>query len=174
MTPLWLLDVDGVLNAVSELTTLRKLDPQEHWTDYQLGEARGYNIIWSRTVAERIGTLHTEGHVEVQWLTTWEEHAQTEIAPLLGLPHFELAGKREYEGPGWWKLPLAQRATTLQRPFVWTDDDITAGTGAIEWAKQRLEHGGAPAALVTPKWDLGITPKQLAFIEKFVAEVSCV
>ena len=174
MTPLWLLDVDGVLNAVNHLSTLRELEEGTHWPDFKLGAARGYDIIWSPSLVERISALHTDGHVEVRWLTTWEEHAQTEIAPMLGLPHFELAGKREYEGAGWWKLPIAQRAVGLERPFVWTDDDLTESAGAFEWMRHRHETSGGKACAVTPKWDLGISPKQLALIEQFIGDQSCV
>lgn len=189
MTPLWLLDVDGVLNAVNLLQDLKALEENTSWPDYCEGRAESgrspghtYNIIWSPTLIKRITALHESGTVDIRWLTTWETRAQTEIAPLLGLPHFELAGQRDLaaehrqlttggDTPGdyWWKLPLARAAVvdTPDRRLIWTDDDLTSVPEAVQWARQRWENGGGQACLVMPRWELGISPNQMDVIEAF-------
>lgn len=177
MKPLWLLDVDGVLNAVNVLSELQSMPEDACWPDYRKGRAESgrrpghtFQIIWSPTLIERITALHESGRVEIRWLTTWEERAQTEIAPLLGLPHFELAGKRNLktEGRWWWKLPIAQAATAPERALVWTDDDLPGVPEAKRWMLRRFEERGGKSMLVSPKFDVGISSAQMDAIEAFL------
>jgi len=184
--PLWLLDVDGVLNAVNIIEDLQALEGDINWPDYQVGRALSgrpaghtYKIIWSPTLVKRITALVEEDLVEIQWLTTWEERAQTQIGPLLGLPHFELPGKRDLgaehqslitgAGDYWWKFPLAREAVaeTPQRPLIWTDDDLVSVPEATAWARKRWQDGGGMAMLVNPAWEIGLSPRQMDAIEAF-------
>jgi hypothetical protein len=187
--PLWLLDVDGVLNAVNVIEDLQALEQDTNWPDYQVGRADGgrrpghtFQIIWSPTLVKRMVVLVEADLVEIRWLTTWEGRAQTEIAPLLGLPHFELAGERNFEaeyraysdranvGDYWWKFPIARAAVedTPQRALIWSDDDLPAIPEASEWARERWKNGGGQACLVSPRFDLGISPRQMEAIEQFI------
>jgi hypothetical protein len=176
MKPLWLLDVDGVINAVNVLSDLQGWDRHIRegtcWGDYCDGEAtshRAFGIIWSPGLIKRITALHESGDVEIRWLTTWEDKAQTEIAPLVGLPHFEVAdGPMHWEdfSPDWWKLPRAKANAGHERPLIWTDDDLVSARAAHAWASDRP----GLALLVAPRWDVGISPKGMDVIEDFVAE----
>src|SRR5882672_976454 len=118
-----LLDVDGVLNAVTDT-------PGPHWDTWRQERvyltpnktSRGFEIRWAPAVCEFLSTLHDEG-VEILWLTTWERSAFEMLGPALGLPTWRLAGQRNYvaeEDGGWWKLPIAQALYEWdQKPFVW-------------------------------------------------------
>lgn len=65
MTPLLLLDVDGVLNALA--------DDGEHvvaWPDWRRGRAEAdgtaWPILWAPAVVERLRSWHDSGLVEIQ------------------------------------------------------------------------------------------------------------
>jgi HAD domain in Swiss Army Knife RNA repair proteins len=90
--PLWLLDVDGVLNVVT-------LAPDATlWPRWRRGVARtddrsrAWPITWSPDVIDRLTDLLTARRVEIAWLTTWGEDANDELAALLGLPQLPVAG----------------------------------------------------------------------------------
>lgn len=124
-----LLDVDGVLNAVTngELGAF--------WTDWRVDEINGFVINWSPTVTAFLRSLHDKG-VEILWLTTWGQLANDHLCEVMGLPHFPVAGEFfdfEYER-GWWKLPLAQELYERDLvPFVWIDDDLSYEIAARDW-----------------------------------------
>ncbi len=90
--PLWLLDVDGVLNAVA-------LEPDHQvWPRWRRGVARtdrrtrAWPIQWAPDVIEHLLGWHGQGRVEIAWLTTWGAYANDELATLLGLPRLPVAG----------------------------------------------------------------------------------
>jgi len=89
--PVWLLDVDGVVNAVSRFP-----DPKV-WDDWQSGTAVADGTEWpitfSPSVTGTIRRLHEQGLVEVRWLTTWRGNANGSLRDLLGLPEFAVAGE---------------------------------------------------------------------------------
>ncbi len=179
--PLWLLDVDGVLNAATSSPD------RSVWDDWQRGEAVAAGRVWpiwfSPTVCRRIGHLHEEGSVDVRWLTTWEDDANAGLRELLGLPRLPVAGRaREVHAgnpgphgfvgrtpprpaPGWWKLTVARRVADPDpmRPLVWTDDDLRYEQEALAWAEDRP----GPRLLVAPQTHVGLTPPQLDAIEEF-------
>lgn len=80
---------------------------------------------------------------DLVWATTWEEGANTWVAPRLGLPDLPLLPwTDEPEEPGvHWKTP-ALVAWAAGRPFVWVDDEI----GAADRAWIAAHHPG-PALL---------------------------
>ncbi|MCU1676595.1 MAG: hypothetical protein JWM93_1353, partial [Frankiales bacterium] len=148
--PLWLLDVDGVVNAVTRVP-----DPSV-WHDWQRGSAVADGIEWpivfSRTVARTVRRLHEERLAEVRWLTTWGEAANESLRHLLELPQLAVVARQERrqlapfpdapgaadgafhgaasvaEGPReWWKFGAVRRlvqATDNGRSLIWTDDDL--------------------------------------------------
>ncbi|MCD0445808.1 hypothetical protein LO763_19555 [Glycomyces sp. A-F 0318] len=102
------------------------------------------------------------------WATTWEDHANTVLAPLLGLPRLPVvrwpapssADEREDR---WWNLHWKTRALTTWaggRPFVWVDDEITGAD--IDWVAAR--HPGR--ALLHPvDAAKGLTHRDLATLD---------
>ena len=86
---------------------------------------------------------------ELVWATTWEDEANTELAPRLGLPRLpvvhwpEPSGEEDELEDRWFNLHWKTRtlvAWANGRPFAWVDDEI-ADTD-IEWVAAR-HHGRA-------------------------------
>jgi hypothetical protein len=121
--PLLFLDVDGVLNPVCP-------HPDAGFDTHTLF---GYAVLlsarhgaWLRELADTY---------ELVWATTWEEHANTHVAPALGLDPLPVVRLSGYvPRPGDPRIPLmelfsAQKWAPLLRhaggrPFAWVDDVI--------------------------------------------------
>ncbi|MFH8842793.1 hypothetical protein [Streptomyces sp. NPDC017868] len=90
---------------------------------------------------------------ELVWATTWEEDANSWVAPRLGLPDLPLVTWVDGpEEPGLhWKTP-ALVAWAAGRPFVWVDDEI----GAADRAWVAARHPG-PALLHRVDAGTGLT-----------------
>jgi hypothetical protein len=94
------------------------------------------------------------------WATTWLEDANTEIAPLLGLPDLPVvtwpepdgATQREDQWLGLcWKTRTVA-AWAAGRPFAWVDDEITDADR--DWVS---EHHRYQALLRTVDASTGLT-----------------
>ena len=185
MTPLLLLDVDGVLNA------LAGGDP-ELWPEWRLGRAtadgRAWPIRWAPGAVERLRGWHEQGRVELQWLTTWGHWANLELRALLDLPLLRVAGTYENEGPfagsrddedvtahaavapaapdeltgRWWKHDVVRRLRNADpdRLLVWVDDELHGRANPyVDWAER---HG---VLAVGPDPLTGLSPADLDAIE---------
>jgi len=116
--PLLFLDVDGPLVPFCE-------DPQR---------ARRHATPDSRLnrLSPKLGLRLAALPCELVWATTWEDDANTEIAPRLGLPALPVVTWPEssgHEREDLW-LGLCWKTRTLVdwaggRPFAWVDDEIT-------------------------------------------------
>lgn len=159
-TPIWLLDVDGVLNAVCH-------EPDFYiWDDWQVTRAMGFPITYSPTVVESISRWHNAGVVEVRWLTTWEDHANMDLDINFDVEEFGVAGyMRDFPDARWWKLPIAQKTWAEGRPIVWTDDDIRWDNEASQWVKS-LDRDRMLA--ISPNTKTGLLPRHLKTIEEFL------
>ncbi len=130
-TPIWLLDVDGVVNAFDETRPVLG-----DWDDWQTFTACGFPMRYSPAMTSRIRTLHETGQVEVRWLTTWGRKANTDLKPF-GLPEFEVAAEQPFhERLSWWKLPVAQELFAHGNAIIWTDDDIRYSSSATNWLRE--------------------------------------
>ena len=115
--PIWLLDVDGVLNAFHDSGPVLG-----DWGDWQTFTSNGFPIRYSPAMTAHIRGLHERGTVEVRWLTTWGAMANTHLKEF-GLPEFEVAAEAPFrERDGWWKLPVAQALFDQGHAIIWTDD----------------------------------------------------
>lgn len=157
--PRLFLDVDGVLNG----DALKK----PAWGDWRRDTAYNFPIWWSPTLANVIKAWSEES-AEVLWLTTWESAAQEHIAPLMGFPHWELAGgSYEENAREWWKFTLVKNLwETDHRPFVWIDDDINDYHVAKEWL---LSLDRTQAIGVCPRSSRGLSPSGVVTISEFLA-----
>ncbi len=164
--PVWLLDVDGVLNAHDPGWNG---DVAEGWARADRGRFR---IRWSPALVHGIRTLAAGDVVEVRWATTWVPWIDA-IEGLLGLPPWALAYDGPYEGSGtpatptpWRKLDAALAVVEDEgRPLIWTDDDAIPTVGE---ELDRLTSGGQPALLVRPHHRHGLQPADLADIGAFI------
>lgn len=179
--PLWFLDVDGVVNAVT------RYPDRGVWPDFQRIEARASGTLWpiwfSPTVIEFLARTHLAGRAELRWLTTWEHEANLDLREKLGLadlgvPALKVAGvadpcacRGEGDSPGqvrhglqgWWKRCAVEAVLADDpRPFIWTDDDLRIERHAREWARSQ---GGLPLA---PFPTLGLAPHDLQAITEFL------
>ncbi|WP_329103074.1 hypothetical protein OG792_25675 [Micromonospora sp. NBC_01699] len=180
-TPVWLLDIDGVVNAISRKPD-RSAWPRDQWVTGTASSAGAdWPILAAQPVLDFIRTVHESGRAEVRWHTTWQHDARN-LARLLRLPRFATQdspefGEREQllagAAPvavhrGWWKYPAAERVVRDEgRPLVWTDDDAT-------WELRAHDNGNelsrlAPTLIVSPQTHLGLTPKHLRNIDAFLS-----
>jgi hypothetical protein len=193
MTPLVLLDVDGVLNAVDPDPDLRV------WPDYRRGRAaaggRQWPIAWSPTVVQAV--LSWREVADVHWLTTWGSLANGALRELLGLPALPVAGAPP--GPSdltaagagsgsdaaqgslaavtaaapdaltgrWWKFDVVRERvrTEPERPVVWLDDDLAGQRDLRTWMEQH-----ARCLLLSPTPRTGLRPDDLDLVSGFLAE----
>jgi hypothetical protein len=182
--PLVLLDVDGVLNVLS--------DSADGWpvlaAGWAVAEGRRYPINWAPDVIDALRRWLDEG-VEVQWLTTWGHDANDSLRHLLGLPELPVAGTYRQEPWGapeaagdshasvapaapdpltgqWWKYDVVQRLLREHpgRTLIWVDDELhLEGTRFRRWAD---EH---PSVIpIGPDGRYGLTPDHLAQIDELL------
>jgi hypothetical protein len=185
--PLWLLDVDGVLNAVA------KRPDRGVWRDWQHGQATADGVEWpiwfSPTVTGTIARLHENGVAEVRWLTTWGANANGRLRELFGMPELAVAGEPPQvsgdHGAGshgeavaragaepveraWWKLEAVQRIVSgePERPVIWTDDDLDGERDAVSWVERHVPR----RLLLSPRPAIGLTPRQLRAIRSYCGD----
>lgn len=149
----WLLDVDGVLNANK---------PGWSAAPYQgraYADVDEFKLRWAPALIERIKGIHRPGLVDVVWCTTWCPWAD-QVERLMGLPEFGRAWTDDKRG---WHAREAKRGAARDviasgRRLVWTDDD------AIPYDRTGLEG----ALLIAPRVVRGLQPDDLDAIEAFV------
>lgn len=189
MRPLLLLDVDGVLNAVTA-----RPDP-DVWPDWERGTAvaagRAWPIHWSPTVVRAV--VGWRERADVQWLTTWGHDANRSLSELLGLPEMPVVGTAADAdfppAPGesdpllsgslaavtpaapdeltgrWWKFDLVRRVVQgdPSRRVVWVDDDLARQVEVRAWMERE-----ADSLLVAPSPRTGVSPADVAAVEAFL------
>ena len=123
LPPVLFLDVDGVIA------------PSGGEPSYG-GPVRWANLLPGRkhfpaAVLDRVVELDVRGVVRVEWLTSWEGDAATNLAPALGLPvwpvHTRGGAPKWWECPvdtDWWKQRVVFGALEKGARVVWCDDDI--------------------------------------------------
>ncbi len=186
MTPLLLLDVDGVLNALSD-----DLPDPSVWSRWQRGFAKAdgmsWPIVFALDVVEQLVRWHEQGAAELQWLTTWGHAANGGLRDLLGMPRLQVAGTYDNEdapvgasspdalshaaaAPSapdplsgqWWKYDVVRRVLDQQpdRLVVWLDDELHSPTSPFRrWAEQQPN-----LRPVGPDPRSGLTPHDLDVI----------
>lgn len=149
--PVWLLDVDGVLNAT-----------RPGWGGP--GQARHVNVDghtlrlrWEPKTVACIRTLHMAAVVEVRWCTTWCPWADT-LETLWRLPTLTRAWTEPQ--PDTWeaKVTAARAVLDSGRRLVWTDDDLDPA---------ELADTAGRALLIHPQPRRGLRPEHLHEIERF-------
>jgi hypothetical protein len=162
--PLWLLDVDGVLNANRPGWGAAPRRTQV------LADGVFWKLRWAPALIERIWALHRTGAVEIRWATSWIGNTD-KVEAALHLPHFESAYEdpapgRAYAPDGLHagcKLAAAMRAIAEQRRLIWTDDDAIPST----WLARPDDLGDA-ALLIAPRPNRGLQPADMDAIGAFI------
>jgi hypothetical protein len=180
--PLWLLDIDGVVNALGA-TLPDDVWPADQWVQrLVVAEVPGRGllrlpVLAARPVLEFVAAVHAARTAEIRWHSTWRAAAITSLSPALGLPAMPISIAPEWSSgrvatPGWWKLPAAQRARATGRRLVWTDDDLGAqsGHGRQQDVLALAElSASADALLLGPPARTGLRPADLDAIARFIA-----
>lgn len=171
--PVWLLDIDGVINALGSEFACATAWPGDDWHSGWATAADGdkFWITAAEPVLEFIRRVHEEGLAEIRWLTTWRG-AAVNVARLLNLPRFpcqqeypsSTGAQKERAHYVWWKQPCAEHVVEVeQRSLVWTDDDLHRELSIK--ARHKLQKAGA--LLVRPDDITGLGPADLTRIENY-------
>jgi hypothetical protein len=157
MRPVLLVDVDGPLNPYAAkphrrpegYRTHRLLTPR--WEAAERRRLIDHGLPNRRVRPLRVWLNAAHGPalralpLDLVWATTWDEEANTFIAPVLGLPELPFivwSSPRVTPGGGvFWKTPEVV-AWAEGRAFAWIDDEITEADRT--WV---TEHHDGPAFL---------------------------
>lgn len=166
---MWLLDVDGVLNASSK--------PGWHAPParrYAYADGIEFKMRWAPSLIDAIVDLHRSGTVEIRWATSWVTHID-QVVQLLALPPFPVAftlpvGLKAATGALHDATEAAKRAAALGvvrsgRRLLWTDDEAFFPVGSHE-------HGelvAAGALLIAPDPRRGLQPEHVETIRAWLA-----
>jgi hypothetical protein len=163
MRPVWLLDVDGVLNATKPGWGAAPLTRTVH------ADAMAFQMRFAPALLRRLRGIHNSGMVEVRWATTWVDHIN-QITDLMGLPDwpcaFTLAGTGRDAVAAKYAAAL-EVVMTEQRRLIWTDDEAIPADGAH--AHRRLTSAGPSVLLIRPAPNRGLRPEHLDRIEAFLS-----
>lgn len=158
MRPVLFLDVDGVLNALRQTPWAKATRTRVHPD----GSHFGYQINTSVLLGERLQQLE----VDIHWLTTWRDEANTLIAPLAGLPD---------------DLPVVQWGSKIG------DASIIGKTNAVsQWAEANPGHPYIwvddehderylttdRSLVIGPNPRHGLVPEEIDLIEQWVLDLA--
>lgn len=169
--PVWLLDIDGVINALSR-GPVQDSWPSEQWVQRVVdAEIPGSGrmvlpIFAAQPVLDFVTRVVASGAAEVVWHSTWREAAATALAPALGIAAMPVSVAPEWpQRPArvWWKVPAARRVVESGRRLVWTDDDISVVPDQVA---DLVEHAGT--LLIAPDPQTGLTAEHLHAIAGFI------
>jgi hypothetical protein len=162
--PVWLLDVDGVIN------TRRPLWGPELRRGTARSEGVDWPIRWAPELITRIRRLHVAGLVEVRWCSTWCPDADA-LERLFELPAFGRAlGAADLDGvddTDAVKLAAARRVLADGHRLVWTDDTAVPRSGPLF---DELTGDGT-GLLIRPHPRRGLRPRDVNRIEAFARGV---
>jgi hypothetical protein len=161
--PVWLLDVDGVLNAFRAGWWHTRPRLVQVWSTT---DAYDYRIRYEPRLVDAVRAVHEEGLAEVTWCTTWCSDADA-IEDALGLPELPRAFTAPVKGAEACaaKIAAARRVVTSGRPLVWTDD-VEVEHHADEcaaWAQ------AGKALTIAPDESRGLRPGHVRRIRTYLA-----
>jgi hypothetical protein len=177
--PLLLIDVDGPLSPFAAIPEDRPAEYATHWVmpaHWLNAEQERINRsgrpqqqpvplpVWLNPVH---GAALKALPYQLVWASTWQEDANTQIAPVLGLPELPFvtwSWPRARPPHGvFWKTPDVV-AWAKDRPFAWLDDEITDADSA--WV--RAHHQG-PALLHRIDPSIGLTPDDFSILKDWAS-----
>jgi hypothetical protein len=174
--PAWLLDVDGVVNALAPGAPSEAWPP-EAWVrttvraDVPDRGAMTLPVLAARPVLDFITRVHGSGAAEIRWHSTWRTSAVTALAPALGLPPIPISIAPEWAASAamWWKIPAARRIAEAGQRLIWTDDQLAFfRTDPLSAAELDALDRWDGALLLATDPAVGLSPDDLRRIEKFL------
>lgn len=161
--PVWLLDVDGVLNASRPGWSAAPRIRSAYSAGFE------YRIRWAPALLSRIRALQADGRVDIRWCTTWcADAAQLEQMFELPVLARAWAGRLLGEEAAVAKLAAARQVLAEGRWLIWTDDTEVPVHGPV-W--EELTATGR-ALLIRPKASLGLQSRDLDAIDAFIDAAS--
>jgi hypothetical protein len=157
--PVWLLDVDGVINAAKPGWSAA---PRRSTA---CAEGTGWKMRWAPALMDRIRALHASGRVEIRWATTWCAYAD-QLERMWRLPPLGRAFNEPINGraAGMAKLAAARAVLADGRRLIWTDDDEVP---APDWPLYAELTADGRALLIRPRGNRGLQPADMDAIEAF-------
>lgn len=157
--PVWLLDVDGVLNV-----DVVRDGPVGRGTARAGGV--DWPFRWSLYAVEALRRLIEADVVDVTWCTTWCAQAD-EVERLLGLPPLPRAWTNEAARVARkFKLTAAREVVASGRRLVWTDDDCVPLRRDPLYRELTATPG--QSLLIRPDGRYGLHPADLRRISEFI------
>ncbi|HEX8627100.1 MAG TPA: HAD domain-containing protein [Catenuloplanes sp.] len=159
--PVWLLDVDGVLNAARPGWRA----PPRSDNAYSAGTM--YRMRWAPALLDRIRGLHRADQVEIRWCTTWCSDAD-QVERVFALPRLDRCWFDDLTGAAAAsaKLAAARDVLAAGRRLIWTDDAVVPTSGPVY---DELTAAGR-ALLIAPSPRRGLQPEHLDAIEEFTTD----
>jgi hypothetical protein len=161
--PIWLLDVDGVVNAWDAGWG----EPQRVQKVMSKSAGRSFNLHWAPELIARIQQIQRDGLAEIRWCTTWCPDAGVleNLWQLPALPRAWESRPLNGRAAAMAKLGAACQVLAEKRRLVWTDDGEAPESGELY---DRLTFDGQ-ALLIAPDHRRGLQPEDLDRIEAFVS-----
>lgn len=157
--PVWLLDVDGVVNAT------RPGWRHQPWTTTVTVSGRELRLRWAPQLIYTIRVLSVSALAEVLWCSSW--CSQVGIAQeAMDLPPLGNALPAVPAGQtvGQAKLQAARDILRQGRRLIWTDDEVVPAPGT---AAYRLLHVPGRTLLIRPTPRKGLLPEHALKIISF-------
>lgn len=171
---IWLLDVDGVLNAsdpgwplVPEQLSSRGRPVREvPKSGFAYAGGTEWKMRWSYTLMQRLRKIANSGLVEIRWSTTWCGDTDG-LERLFGLPHFDSAWEVRPDGGyvGDLKWETAKAVIDEGNRLIWTDDAEVPLFGSRCWKELTRND---TALLISPAPRKGLQPEHFDEIERFI------
>jgi hypothetical protein len=163
--PLWLLDIDGVVNIGPKGASPWPDEPSEVFVQLFQGEGFAFPFKYSQMLLEEIERLAEEYDVEVRISSTWCGYG-ADLKSKLGLPYLDAFGRREaWQNVDELKMNAVDEALGEGRPTIWTDDVVPMGHWITAESSPELDK---KICVIVPLESEGLTPFDINHIETFL------
>ncbi|MCP2321708.1 hypothetical protein HDA40_000215 [Hamadaea flava] len=175
--PVWLLDIDGVVNALDDPPPTGTW-PADQWVRTSAKSALDLDwpLVVAAPVLDFLRKVTEQGRADIRWHSAWQHNA-VNVGAALGLPDWPVEPCPEYalgkaaiavpltrRVSHWWKLPAAMRILERDGSLLWTDDDAR-----YQLRKADTERWGDRALVISPLASGGLTPAHLRRIDAWLA-----
>jgi hypothetical protein len=152
---IWLLDVDGVINASRAGWSSKPLSGNAYFNGFS------YRMHWAPQLISRMRVLLQQPSVAIVWATTWCGDTD-QLEKLFKLPALPSAAPTRMEGSDKYKAAL--EVVDSGKKLIWTDDEFVPEFGP--WYDELTKYNSS--LLIKPRASRGLRPTDLDLIDQFV------